>query len=442
MPGDPARVHFLQQRPGESIDYGPLTGVNISREQLRVHVQQLGLLIDVVGDAATFVDGARVQKGCSAYVRPGAVIQITGNCVLLVTVRPNELPAISAALRPLAPFGDPDGVGNTGESPAAWALRNAIAAAAISGRHVLILGPTGTGKELAALGIHMLSPRASGPMIRANAADFADTLVASLLYGNPRGYPNAGSSARPGFFGAARGGTLLLDEIGELRPDVQSPLLRALDGEYNRVGDSAPSRTECIVIMATNRDPSFIKEDVRFRLKAVVRTVALTERREDIPLLVRARLLAWARENEKFAKAFVRQDSRGNPSVEVDASLIVGLLRSPLPGNIRELDTILTDSVAAAGGKGPLRWPGSVPMPPPAEIIPEAPHPSEAPAPVEPDVDELLEGLRRVPNPPKARVAKALEDCHWRFAKAAATLGISVNRLYRLRVKYDLHPPT
>jgi DNA-binding NtrC family response regulator len=430
-PTDPPRVHFFQQRPGESVDGGALTGQNISHQQLRVRAEPEGLRIEVIGRAAVFVDGSAVERGATVLVRAGAVLEMRGHSVLLVAMRPVAIPPPNAKLLPLHSFGEADRHGLVGESPAAWALRESIAFAASAGRHVLLHGPTGTGKELAAPAIHALSPRSGGPFVTANAADFSSELVASLLFGNPRGYPNPSMPERPGFFGQARHGTLLLDEIGEIPPAMQAPLLRALQSGYNRVGEAASRPTECVVLLSTNRGLSSIKHDLLQRLGVVVEPPALSARREDIPLLVRARLLAWARAHEELAKPFVRRDAHGWLYVAVDASLIVGLLRSPLEGNVRELDNILTRSIEAARGQPPLRWPRGLTLAPP-------PPPVAPPEPEEIDVDDLVGGIRRAPAPSAAAVRKALDAHDWHYVQAAATLGITVDKLYRLRQKYGL----
>jgi two-component system nitrogen regulation response regulator GlnG/two-component system response regulator HydG len=350
---------------------------------------------------------------------------VPGNCVLLVGQSPLSLPPPPAKLLPLHPFGEADRLGLVGESWRAHQLREDVCFAASQGLHVLLVGPSGSGKELVARAIHALSARSGGPFVAANIASFTAELAALELFGSPKSYPNPGTPERPGYFGQAYGGTLLLDEIGEVLTTLQAPLLRALDGAYNRVGDPVSRPTGCVVILATNRDPQSIKHDVRHRLGVTVETPALADRRADIPLLVGALL------------------RRRGLSVEVDASLIVGLLRAPLPGNVREVDNILTLAIASSGARGPLRWPTRLSLPPPAPLAVEVEPPAPVAPPAEPsgpDVVALLDGYRSPePDPGEGRLRQTLVDNEWHYRKAAAALGMSVDRLYRLRMKYGLH---
>jgi DNA-binding NtrC family response regulator len=444
--GDPPRVHLFQIRPGQTVDGGPLTGRNISRRQFDITVEGDALRVVNLGSARALANGIDIPPAASVLLRPGAILEVFGNCVLLVGLSPLSLPP--ARLLPLFPFGEADRQGLVGESWRMHQLREDLVLAAPSGRHVFIYGESGTGKDPVARAIHALSPRCDGPFVAANSASFTAELAALELFGNPRSYPNPGTPERKGYFAEAKGGTLFLDELGEVLAAVQAPLLRALDGSYNRVGDPVSRPTACVVIVATNRGPEGLKHDILPRLGVTVHTPSLAERREDTPQLVRALLLRRADADPTFAKAFVRHDAGGWRYVEVDASLIVGLLRSPLPGNVRDVDKILTMAIAASRGQSPLRWPARLVLPPPEPLEmatePPAPPPPPVAPPAEPsapDVDALVEGIRGAPKPSKTRVHRALDDNYWDFEKAAAALGISVDQLYRLRVKYGLLKP-
>ena len=428
----PDRAHFSQIKPGQTIDGGPLTGMNLSQDQLRVTAEDHALRIENSGGTPLSCNLTDVPKGTVFMARPGDVLHLHHNCVLVVGLAPLSLPESPYSLMPVQPFGEPDLEGITGESWRIWELRERIFYAAHARRHVFILGPTGTGKELVARAIHRRSHRHRSPFIVANGAAFGSELTAYVLFGNCKDAPNVGSFDSPGFFGQAGVGVFFLDEIGEMAPRLQAALLRALEGGYNRIGESFERRTECLVICATNRGITGVKDDVLMRLGVNVDTPSLAERREDLALIVRALLLKRARADKDFAKTYLRRDSRGWEHVPVHSSLIIGLLRSPLPGNVRELDNILTESIIASKGDLPLRWPGRLRMPEPEPfVVPTKPPP--------PTIDEILAGLGgERPAPSRARVLEALDMHDWNIGRTAKYLDVSVDQLYRLRIKYGL----
>jgi transcriptional regulator with AAA-type ATPase domain len=421
--GGPGREHFFQLLPGEIIDGGPLVGQNISHEQLAIAVEGDALRVENRSSVAVKVDGANLARYASVLARPGSVIEVHGNCVLLVGLSPLSLRPAPAAFLPLHPFGQPDRIGLAGGSARMWRLRGDIAYAARSGLHALVRGDTGTGKEAVARGIHELSARAHGPYIRANAAALPREMSAYELFGSPKNVPNPGAPESIGYFGRARGGTLLLDEMGMVLEDVQATLLRALEGAYNRVGDSRPIPTGCTVVISTNQ-PEKVKHDLGHRLGITVETPTLAERREDIAAIVQHLLLEKAAGDSAFATAHLRVDSRGKNRVEVDASLIVGLLRSPLQGNVRDLNNILEESIKQAGSEPPLRWPGRFSLRPPA------PPPADAAA--------VPDGAQAAPDLGKEGIERALEKHRHHMAKTATALGMTYDRLYRLRKKYGI----
>jgi PAS domain S-box-containing protein len=208
---------------------------------------------------------------------------------------------------------------------------------------VLLLGESGTGKELIARAIHSASQRADKPFIKVNCAALPQGLVESELFGHERGAFSGAIQRRIGRFELAHGGTIFLDEIGELAADVQVKLLRVLqEREFERVGGSAPLRADVRVLAATNRDlPQAIRDgsfraDLFYRLNVFpINLPALRERREDIPLLA-----------QFFVQKYAPRIGRRIDSIE--ASTMQRLQAYHWPGNIRELENIIERGVILA----------------------------------------------------------------------------------------------
>ncbi|MEM6996383.1 MAG: sigma 54-interacting transcriptional regulator, partial [Myxococcota bacterium] len=248
-------------------------------------------------------------------------------------------------------FGAPDEFGVVGESWAAWRLRDAVAFTAARGGHVLITGQSGSGKELVARAIHALSARRDRELVARNAATLPESLVDAELFGNAAGYPNAGMQERPGLVGRADGSTLFLDEIGELPVGLQAHLLRVLDGdgEYHRLGSAETLRCDLRLVAATNRDPDELKHDLLARLRLRVAVPSLSERREDVPLIVRHLLRQTAERDETLRQRFFDETPEG-PVVRLSAALMVALTSLPYRLAVRELDSWLWRALSASRG--------------------------------------------------------------------------------------------
>jgi DNA-binding NtrC family response regulator len=219
-----------------------------------------------------------------------------------------------------------------------WDVREQVAFAARRPAHVLIRGPSGSGKELAASLIHVLSQRAGKPFLARNAATLPAGLIDAELFGNARNYPNPGMAERPGLIGSATGGTLFLDEIGELSHELQAHLLRLLDhGEYQRLGESQTRRADLRLVGATNRAEDELKHDLLARMPIRIDLPGLDRRREDIPLLALHLLRRIAATDEDIAaRFFIDGDPRGWP--RMSARLIHELLKRPYTTHVRELE--------------------------------------------------------------------------------------------------------
>jgi DNA-binding NtrC family response regulator len=209
-----------------------------------------------------------------------------------------------------------------------------IEAIAKGSQPVLIVGETGTGKELVARALHDISER-PGPFAALNAAGLDDSMLSDALFGHKAGAFTGARDARKGMIETAGGGTLFLDEIGDLAEASQVKLLRLLqEREYYPLGSDAPRQLRARVVAATHRDPSRLRQDLYFRLRAyLVRLPPLRERIGDLPLLV-SRFVAQAAED------------LGCPTPRVPPAALEQLAAHPFPGNVRELQSLVFDAVA------------------------------------------------------------------------------------------------
>jgi two-component system nitrogen regulation response regulator GlnG/two-component system response regulator HydG len=244
------------------------------------------------------------------------------------------------------PFGEADAFGIVGESAAVWQLRRRAAFVAARGDHVLIHGPSGSGKELGARAVHGLSSRAARPLVSRNAATLPEALIDAELFGNARNYPNPGMAERVGLVGEAHGATLFLDEIGELPEAAQTHLLRVLDrGEYQRLGESKVRVSDFRLIAATNRDPAALKHDFLARFTLRLALPDLGARLEDVPLLVRHLLRREAERGDELARElFPAQDPAAEPDLPLE---LVEALLARKPASVRELRSELWALLAA-----------------------------------------------------------------------------------------------
>lgn len=345
-------LSFGQLRPSGRRDTGPLRSARISRRQLLIsHEPEGRLRIEQAGRGALRLDGHAMPAG---VLRPDGLLEVEGRLVLLYTTRP----ATWVRPRPLdAPdefaFGAPDPSGIVGESPAAWTLRAGVEFLAGRDEHVLVLGPSGSGKELVVQAIHRRSRRAGAALIARNAATIPETLIDAELFGNLRNYPNPGTPERPGLIGEAEGGSLFLDEIGELPQRLQAHLLRVMDrGEYQRLGEARVRRADLRLLAATNRDPDALKHDFLARFHHRLRLPGLGERPEDVVLIARHILRTIAAKVPTFAN--------GEPALAPE--LVAALVAYPFTTHVRELHELLWRALQTAGGELLGRPPELVPL--------------------------------------------------------------------------------
>jgi transcriptional regulator with PAS, ATPase and Fis domain len=276
---------------------------------------------------------------------------------------------------------------------------------------VLVTGSTGTGKELLAEAIHRLSSRSRGPLVAVNVAAVPNSLIESELFGHVRGAFTDARSDRIGRFEAASGGSLFIDEIGDLKLQSQAKLLRVLETKViNRVGTNKDVQVDVRVIAATSRNLPLMlsrgefREDLYYRLNVVqIHLPDLRERAQDIPLLVRH---------------FLREISAryGRPAAEVDEALMNFLKEHEWPGNVRQLKNCVESMVVMGRGRTTLTL----------EDLPFTLHKT-----ADVQLNSLRLGGLEWEQLEREAISQTLDQCAGNRRRAARSLGVSVRTLQR-----------
>ncbi|HEX5753170.1 MAG TPA: sigma 54-interacting transcriptional regulator [Archangium sp.] len=377
-----------------------------------INTERGWLLVDLNSTNGTFLDGRRIER---AYLSAGAQIRAGSSTLTFapideeVTVEPDREGELCGL------------VGQSVKMRQVFALIKKIAPMDVS---VIIGGETGTGKELVARAIHELSGRKKGPMVVLDCGAIPPNLIESELFGHEKGSFTGAMTSRPGAFERAHGGTIFLDELGELRLDLQPKLLRVLENrEVRRVGGNDTLEVDCRVIAATNRDlPKEIaagnfREDLFFRLSVInLQLPPLRERREDIPLILKRGLA----DPEVMAR-------HGRKRISPEALSL--LMAYGWPGNVRELMNVLSHVLAFSDGE---------------EVLPEDLPPRvrgqqrEGPLPFNEHLtfkdakEQLLENFER------EYVTSVLTRCEGNLSRAARESGLHRKSIERLVKKYQL----
>jgi two-component system response regulator AtoC len=248
----------------------------------------------------------------------------------------DEIPRPVAGKGQPAPFRPTEQQMDLWRSPRMREVREFIREAASVDVTVLITGETGTGKDVVARGIHQLSPRRAGHFVKVNCAAMPRELLETELFGHERGAFTGAHQLKIGKFEAAHGGTIFLDEIGDLHPALQGKLLHVLqDGEFARLGGKSTLKVDVRTIAATNQDleravaEGRFRQDLYYRLNVIqIKVPPLRERVEEIPALVHYFV-------ELYARRFHREAFTLSPAA------LDNLLRQPYPGNVRELENLV-----------------------------------------------------------------------------------------------------
>jgi len=304
-----------------------------------------------------------------------------------------------------------------GESPRMRDVYQFIGKAAPTNSTVLIRGESGTGKELVASAIHLNSSRSQNPFMAINCAALSETLLESELFGHEKGAFTGAIAQKKGKLEVANGGTVFLDEVGELAPTLQAKLLRVLqEREFDRVGGTRPIKVDIRLIAATNRDlekaiqAGAFRQDLYYRLNVLSLTMpALRERRDDIPLLA-----------GYFAMRFSKKSGHSVKGISPEARKC--LVQYDWPGNVRELENAMERAVVL--GTTELIQP---------EDLPEALLEKQA----VPGV-QVTEYHQAVKEAKRQLVLKAFQEAGGNYAQAARLLGVHPNNLHRLIRNLDL----
>ena len=275
--------------------------------------------------------------------RAERVARLGVTAVLIKPARPDELVATARRLVERRRLQQRTGI--SGESAAIQEVLVKIEQMAPVSSTVLVQGESGTGKELVAKAIHDLSPRRGQPFIAVNCAAIPDTLLESELFGHEKGAFTGAAERRLGRFELADGGTIFLDEIGDIPPSTQVKLLRVLESrEFFRVGGTQPIKVDVRVVAATNRNLrdavqlGEFRDDLYYRLNVLnIYLPPLRERREDIPLLLR-----------RFIREFAKAHDRPFRGIAPEA--LERLVAAPWPGNVRQLRNLVESMVVLAPG--------------------------------------------------------------------------------------------
>lgn len=428
----------MPPRPRIVIGRAPDCDLVIDDESVsRKHAVIEGRLLEDLGSRnGTVVNGQRLAPGQREGISVGVVVEIGSATMML---HPGTPAGAALSERDRSGPATPDGPLLV--DPKMTRLYAMLDVVAPSDLPILVLGETGTGKEIFASEVHARSARKAGPFLRVNCAALSGSLLESELFGHERGAFTGAVQAKPGLFEAADGGTVFLDEVGELPLDTQAKLLRVLEnGEVIRLGSVKPRRVDVRYVSATNRDLAVrvqegaFRSDLFYRLNGVAVTLPPLRRRptEIVPLA------------ERFLRAAAMRAGRPVPTLDEDARR--ALAAHAWPGNVRELKSVVERALVLAAGapvlsteqlllpeQGGALDPLSVRerrLETPAAVLASPPRVATPPA--HDAADEAYE---------RERVLEALQRTGGNQTEAAKLLGVSRRTLINRLEKFALQRP-
>jgi DNA-binding NtrC family response regulator len=395
---------------------GERDGLDLLQEVQRTHPDVPVIVMTAYGSVEKAVRAMR--DGAHDFLEKPLDLGRLRNLVASTLTSRSRAPETAPLREHLSRGAVPEGF--VGSAPAVLDVFRVVSKVAPTNATVLILGESGTGKELVAEAIHAASPRAAGPFVKVNCAALPEGLLESELFGHVQGAFTGALKDRPGRFEAAHGGTIFLDEVGEVPAHTQIKLLRVLQArEIERVGDNRSRPVDVRMIAATNADldaavrKGTFREDFYFRLKVItLRMPPLRERRGDIPALCKHFLELYTRRHGRDVRGF--------------SPRALELLRTyDWPGNVRELEN--TVEAAVVLGEGPILD---------VDVLPEELGGSQR-------VEDLPEGdvirIRAGTSLPEAErtiILDTLARTDGNKTAAARILGIGLRTLYRKLEQY------
>ncbi len=395
-----------------------IDGIQLLRQALEIDPDLVGIIMTGQGTIQTAVEA--MKSGAFDYIlKPFRLQQVLP--VLDRALQVRRLRVENHRLRGLVrqlTFESPR-YQIVGNNPAIKKVIQLIEKVADSDATVLVRGPSGTGKELVARALHGNSRRRHAPLVTVNCATLQDALLESELFGHEKGAFTGADRAKPGLFEVAEGGTLFIDEVAEMAPNLQAKLLRVLeDGHYRRVGSIQERRADVRIVAATNKPledevkAGRFREDLFFRLNVItIHLPALKDRRDDIPALV---------------AHFLRTRQIGKTPFQTDPDALRALCAYDWPGNVRELANVLERAQLLAEGT-------TITLDDLPEVITD--HGKSPPTPDEPQHPDRPDDLETVQ---RRHVAEVLRRYSGNKVQTAKALGISRRTLYRLLQKYGL----